>query len=262
MRDIQSDRDFRGIPLKKVGVKGLRYPIKLKDKNNKFQNTIAIVNMYVDLPHYFRGTHMSRFVEIINKHQMKIDPKHMGVLLTDLKKSLNAEVAHIEFYFPYFLKKFSPVSKLESYMSYDCSFIVSKAKEIDFITTVKVPVHSLCPCSKEISNYSAHNQRGFVTISIRNRKMIWLEELIEIAENSASMPLYSLLKREDEKYVTEHAYDNPKFVEDIVRDVALKLDTIPDIFWYRIEVENMESIHNHNAYACTERGVANAYKID
>jgi GTP cyclohydrolase I len=254
MRDIQNDRDFRGIALKKVGVKGLRYPIKLKDRNNKFQNTISIVNMYVDLPHYFRGTHMSRFVEIINKHQMKIDPKHMGVLLTDLKNTLNAEVAHIEFHFPYFLKKLSPVSKMESYMSYDCSFVVSKSDKLDFIMTVKVPVHSLCPCSKEISDYGAHNQRGFVTISIRNTKMIWLEDLIEIAENSASTPLYSLLKREDEKYVTEYAYNNPKFVEDIVRDVALKLDSVSEIFWYKIEVENMESIHNHNAYACTERG--------
>jgi GTP cyclohydrolase I len=253
MRDVQNDRDYRGIPLKKVGVKGLRYPIKLKDRNSKFQNTVAIVNMYVDLPHYFRGTHMSRFVEIINRHRMKIDPKHMDVLLEDLKKSLSAEVSHIEFYFPYFLKKESPVSKMESYMSYDCSFLVSKSDTLDFITSVKVPVHSLCPCSKEISDYGAHNQRGFVTISIRNNKMVWIEELIDLAEKSASMPLYSLLKREDEKYVTEHAYDNPKFVEDIVRDIAIHLDKRPEILWYRIEVENMESIHNHNAYACTER---------
>ncbi len=253
MRDVQSDKDFRGIPLRKVGVKGLRYPIKLKDRNNKFQNTIAIVNMYVDLPHYFRGTHMSRFVEVINRHQMKVDPKHMGILLEDLKQSLKAEVAHIEFHFPYFLKKLSPVSKMESYMSYDCSFVVSKGLDIDFVTTVKVPVHSLCPCSKEISTKGAHNQRGFVTISIRNNKMVWLEELIDIAETSASMPLYSLLKREDEKFVTEKAYDNPKFVEDIVRDVAIKLNERSEILWYKIEVENMESIHNHNAYACTER---------
>jgi GTP cyclohydrolase I len=253
MRDVQNDRDYRGISLKKVGVKGLRYPIKLKDRNNKFQNTVAMVNMYVELPHYFRGTHMSRFIEVINRHRMKIDPKHMDVMLEDLKKSLNAEVSHIEFQFPYFLKKESPVSKLESYMSYDCSFFVSKSDILDFVTSVKVPVHSLCPCSKEISDYGAHNQRGFVTISIRNNKMIWIEELIDLAEKSASMPLYSLLKREDEKYVTEHAYDNPKFVEDIVRDIALQLDKRSDILWYKIEVENMESIHNHNAYACTER---------
>ncbi len=254
MKDIQNEPDFRNIPINKVGVKNLRYPITVLDKTNKIQQTIASINMYVNLPHNFRGTHMSRFIEILNQHHHKFHIDTMGEILDEMKQKLNAEEAHMEVSFPYFIEKFAPVSKSSGLMEYQCRYEGSLSTDADFIIGVKVPVTSLCPCSKEISDFGAHNQRSVISIQVRYTDFIWFEDLISIAEQSASSELYSLLKREDEKFVTEEAYNNPMFVEDIVRNLSQNLNNIKNITWYRVESENFESIHNHNAYASIERG--------
>ena len=224
MQDIQSQRDERNIPIDQVGVKDLTYPIILLDRENEVQQTIASINMYVNLPHNFRGTHMSRFVEILNKHHHKLQIDTIGSLLEDMKKKLQAEESHIEMFFPYFLEKEAPVSKSKSMTEYKCSFTGKLDQNIDVVLGVKVPVTTLCPCSKELADEGAHNQRSVVSIKIRYKELVWIEELIEMAEQAASSPVYSLLKREDEKFVTEQAYNNPKFVEDIVRNLALELN--------------------------------------
>ncbi len=253
MRDVQNSPDPRNTPIDKVGIKGIRYPIVVLDKKNKKQATVADVSMYVNLPHHYRGTHMSRFVEVLNRFKGEISYKTLGVILQSIKERLNAEESHIEFSFPYFMKKKAPVSGQESIMSYQCLIAGSYGTHLNITTKVSVPVHTLCPCSKEISDYSAHNQRGYVTITIGMTKFIWIEDIIAIAEESASSPLYSLLKREDEKYVTEHAYDNPRFVEDVVREVSIRLNKLNGLRFFAVEAENMESIHNHSAYAYVER---------
>lgn len=253
MQDIQSQRDERNIPIDQVGVKDLTYPIILLDRENEVQQTIASINMYVNLPHNFRGTHMSRFVEILNKHHHKLQIDTIGSLLEDMKKKLQAEESHIEMFFPYFLEKEAPVSKSKSMTEYKCSFTGKLDQNIDVVLGVKVPVTTLCPCSKELADEGAHNQRSVVSIKIRYKELVWIEELIEMAEQAASSPVYSLLKREDEKFVTEKAYNNPKFVEDIVRNLALELNTDDRITWYKIESENFESIHNHSAFAMIEK---------
>ncbi len=253
MRDVQSERDYRNIPLERVGVEGLKYPIKVMDRTHGTQPTVGTVSLAVDLPEEFRGTHMSRFLEVLHFYKDYISLNNLEEILDELRNRLNASSAHIEIEFPYFLKKKAPVTGAESYMDYRCKFIATKNREFDFILEVNVPIQTLCPCSKEISDYGAHNQRAEVTIQIRMKKLVWIEELVEIAEESASSPLYALLKREDEKYVTEHAYDNPKFVEDVVRDVAMKLEANERIIWYYIMVKSFESIHHHNAYACLRR---------
>ena len=253
MRDIQNQGDNRNIPIDQVGVKDLSYPIVLLDRENESQQTVASINMYVDLPHEFRGTHMSRFVEILNQHHHKLRIDTIGDVLHKMKDHLKAEEAHIEMFFPYFLEKKAPVSKATSMMEYQCSFTGKLSDYEDFVLGVKVPVNTLCPCSKEISRHGAHNQRSIVSIKIRYRELVWIEELIEMAENAASSPVYSLLKREDEKYVTEKAYNNPKFVEDIVRNLALVLNQDDRVYWYKVESENYESIHNHSAYALIEK---------
>ncbi len=252
MRDIQSEKDLRNIPLKRVGVSDIQYPIRVMDRTNRTQHTIAKISMFVDLPKEFRGTHMSRFIEVLNKHRCDMSIRNIENVLDDIKKALNADESHIEARFPYFILKKAPVSKIESFMNYDCAFIASKKEKMDFILEVNTPVHTLCPCSKSISKYGAHNQRGIVKVRVRMKKLVWIEEIIEITENAASASLYSLLKRVDEKYVTEKAYENPRFVEDIVRNVSLELNKDSRIPYYSVEAKNFESIHNHNAYAFYE----------
>lgn len=253
MADVAKQHDSRMIAIDKVGVKNIRYPIRVLDRANGTQHTVAVFNMYVDLPHQFKGTHMSRFVEILNEHRGEISVENMFDLLREVRRRLDAESAHIEVEFPYFIEKEAPVSKARGMMEYNCRIsATSQNGHRDEIVRVSIPVNTLCPCSKEISAAGAHNQRGVISIAFRMSTMIWIEEIIEIAETSASSAVYSLLKREDEKYVTEHAYDNPVFVEDVVRNVAQKLDAIDGVTWYSVEVENFESIHNHNAYAYIE----------
>lgn len=254
LADVQSREDTRNISIDKVGVKNVRYPISLLDKSKKRQYTIANINMYVLLPSRFKGTHMSRFIEILNKNRDCIDIKNIDSIISQMRKKLNAKKAYIELSFPYFIEKKAPISKIESLMSYDCT-VEALGDENRKITTLKVavPITSLCPCSKEISEYGAHNQRGRATVSVEFESMIWIEELVKIVESSASCEIYSLLKRPDEKYVTEKAYNNPAFVEDIARNIAVKLQKDKRIKHFSIEVENFESIHNHNAYAFISR---------
>jgi GTP cyclohydrolase I len=208
----------------------------------------------VDLPKEFKGTHMSRFIEVLNAHGDIVHVENIEHILHALQSKFQAATSHLEMEFPYFMRKKAPVSGKESLMDYVARFDAAACgREMDFVLTVKAMVTTLCPCSKAISSYGAHNQRGEVTVQIRSNKVVWIEELIEIVEASASSELYALLKREDEKAVTERAYDNPVFVEDLVRNASLKLNAHPNVAWYKVEAENHESIHNHNAYACIEK---------
>lgn len=254
MRDVQSEKDHRNIPINMVGIKGLKYPIIVMDRTNKRQHTIGTFNLFVDLPKDFRGTHMSRFVEVLDRHNMKVTPKNMEAILDDMREALKATVAHVTVDFPYFIRKSAPISGIESYSSYNCGFISTKNKEFDFILKVEVPVLTVCPCSKEISDRGAHNQRAMVSVQVRMNSLVWIEEIIEMVEDAASAPIFTLLKREDEKFITEISYDNPRFVEDVSREVVLKFMSDPRISWYRVEVSSQESIHNHEAYACIEKG--------
>ncbi|MGD9579035.1 MAG: GTP cyclohydrolase FolE2 [Syntrophorhabdus sp.] len=254
--DVQNMSDDRMIEIDKVGVKNIKYPIIVLDKANGLQHTIATIDMYVNLPHHYKGTHMSRFVEILHTNKSMINMKDFPNILREMKDRLNAEAAHLSIHFPYFIKKKAPVSKTESYMEYVCGLsgsmdISNKMKE--FIVSVAVPVNTLCPCSKEISEFGAHNQRGITKVSVRFKKFFWIEDLISVVEKCASSDIYSILKREDEKFVTEQAFENPKFVEDVVRDIAETLSKDTNITWFTIEAENFESIHNHSAYAFLER---------
>jgi GTP cyclohydrolase I len=250
--DIQNQKDDRNIDIDKVGVKDIRYPITVLDKETKTQQTVALINMYVNLPRNYKGTHMSRLVEILNEHDRRISSQNFSDILLTMKKRLNAESAQIEISFPYFVMKFSPVTHSQGMMEYQCTFKGSLNKGEDLVVMINVPINTLCPCSKEISNFGAHNQRGVVRLQVRFERFIWIEDLIKLVEEAAPSDVYSVLKREDEKYVTEKAYQNPKFVEDIVRDIASKLDHDPNITWFAVESENFESIHNHNAYAYIE----------
>jgi GTP cyclohydrolase I len=255
LHDKQSERDTRELRIDKVGVRGLRFPIQVRDKARSVQNTVATIGMFVNLPKEFKGTHMSRFVEVLNAHGNVIHVENISDILRELQKKLNAATSHIEIEFPYFMSKKSPVSRQESLMDYVARFDASACgPEIDFVLTVKANVTTLCPCSKAIAKYGAHNQRGEVTVQIRMKKSVWIEDLIAMIESSASSELYALLKRQDEKAVTERAYENPVFVEDLVRNVALRLNADARVGWYKVEAENFESIHNHNAYACIEKG--------
>ena len=253
MPDLQQSRDERNIPIDKVGVKNIHYPIVVLDKSKDRQHTVASINMYVDLPHHFKGTHMSRFIEILNEHHGEISIEGIDAILLEMKERLEASSAHLELEFPYFIEKRAPVSGARGLMEYQCRMLGSLGEVGDFILGVTVPVTSLCPCSREISARGAHNQRSAVSVQVRYRDHIWLEDLIEWIEACGSAPVYSLLKREDEKAVTEQAYDNPRFVEDIVRAVTEKLQRIENITWFRVECENFESIHNHSAYALVEQ---------
>jgi GTP cyclohydrolase I len=255
LHDKQSERDHRQLRIDKVGVRQLRFPIQVRDKARSIQNTIATIGMFVDLPKEFKGTHMSRFIEVLNAHGSVVHVENIPDILYAMQQKFNAATSHLEMEFPYFMSKKAPASGKESLMDYIARFdATASRKEIDFVLTVKANVTTLCPCSKAIAARGAHNQRGEVTVQIRFSKAIWIEDLIAIIESSASSELYALLKREDEKAVTERAYDNPVFVEDLVRNVAVKLNAHRDVTWYKVEAENQESIHNHNAYACIEKG--------
>jgi len=255
VRDLQSEPDKRKIPIYKVGVNNVRYPISVLDRSGDVQHTVAQINMYVNLPHHYRGTHMSRFLEVISRHSVNLNMKELDKILKDTIKTFQCETAHLEVEFPYFIKKKAPVSMIESPMDYICRVEAQMSTEgkLKLLVEVNVPVHNLCPCSKEISKFGAHNQRGLIKIRVISSKLVWFEELIEIGEKSASAPIYSLLKREDEKFITEKAYKNPHFVEDTAREVARLLNNDSRIQWYSVEVTNFESIHNHNAYACVLR---------
>lgn len=252
--DVQSTRDDRQIAINKVGIKAIRHPVRIKDRSGAEQHTVATFNMYVFLPHHFKGTHMSRFVGILNGHEHEIGVSRFKDMLTEMANRLESDAGHIEMRFPFFVNKRAPVTGVESLLDYDVTLIGDiHGGRPELSIKVVVPVTSLCPCSKEISSYGAHNQRSHVTVEARTRGFIWIEELIDMIESEASSQLYGLLKRPDEKFVTEFAYDNPKFVEDTVRDVARRLDGEPRIAAYRVEAENFESIHNHSAYAMVER---------
>jgi len=251
--DIQSSRDERNIPIDRVGVRGIKYPIVVLDCEKGEQHTIGNFTLTVDLPHHFKGTHMSRFLEVLNEHRAEVSVRGIPKILEALKERLHAERAHLEVTFPFFICKSAPVTEKAGMMEYTAGFIAESNSTDDFVIFLQVPVTTLCPCSKEISARGAHNQRGIVTVRVRTNDMVWIEELIQMIEDSASCDLYPVLKRPDEKWVTEHAYDNPRFVEDMVREVAVRFDRDKRIDWYEIEVENHESIHAHNAYACLQR---------
>jgi GTP cyclohydrolase I len=248
--DVQASPDTRQIPIDKVGIKDIRHPVRVRDRSQGEQHTIAQFNMYVELPHNFKGTHMSRFVEILNNHEPEISVESFRDMLAEMRERLEAQTGHIEMHFPYFINKAAPVSGVQSLMDYQVAF-TGEINGDDSNTNIKVvvPVTSLCPCSKKISDYGAHNQRSHVTVTVRTNKFVWVEDIIDLVEQEASCELYGLLKRPDEKHVTERAYDNPKFVEDMVRDVAARLNADERIDAYTVESENFESIHNHSAYA-------------
>lgn len=257
MYDVQNSSDDRKIGIDRVGVSDLRYPIIVLDRKNKTQHTVADLTLSVSLPHHFKGTHMSRFVEIMNEHRGEVTMRTLPVILHTMKERLDAESAHLDARFPYFLERSAPSSGACGLVDYECYFKgSSNGHGDDFVLGVRVPVTSLCPCSKAISDYGAHNQRGFITIEVRSTSneegqpsIIWIEELIEVAETSASAPVYALLKRRDERHVTMQAYDNPVFVEDMVRNAAAKLRDDPRVAWFRVKAVNHESIHNHSAFA-------------
>ena len=253
--DVQNSNDSRQLAINKVGIKSIRHPVRISDKSGGVQHTIAVFNMYVGLPHNFKGTHMSRFIEIINANEREISVESVEPMLREMVKRLEAETGHIELTFPYFINKSAPVSGVKSLMDYEVTFTAEIREEgkYEFAMKVVVPVTSLCPCSKKISDYGAHNQRSHVTVTAQTNAFVWIEELIQLVESQASCQLYGLLKRPDEKFVTERAYDNPKFVEDMVRDVAGLLNAEVRIDRYAVESENFESIHNHSAYALIER---------
>lgn len=254
MADVQNRTDTRKIKIDKVGVKDIRYPITVLDKANEAQRTVASINMYVDLPHHHKGTHMSRFIEVLSTHRDSISTQSIPVILSDMKNRLDAASAHLELSFPYFIEKKAPVSGALSLMEYACTLggTLDNGKA-DLTVGVSVPITTLCPCSKEISTFGAHNQRGVVNAVVRYNKFFWMEDLIRLVESSCSSEVFSLLKRSDEKFVTEAAYENPMFVEDVVREVAVKLLADDTFTWFSIAAENFESIHNHSAYAFIEQ---------
>jgi GTP cyclohydrolase IB len=260
LADVQNEKDSRGIPIDRVGVRDLRYPIIVMDRTQGQQHTIAEISLSVSLPHHFKGTHMSRFLEVLNHHRGEVTVRSLPSLLRDLQHRLDADAAHIEVRFPYFVEQASPVTGAKGMMDYQCRFLATlQGDDLDFILGVTIPVTSLCPCSKEISDYGAHNQRGHIAVNLRTIKtaygipeIVWIEEIIDLANACASAPVFPLLKRADERHVTMQAFENPAFVEDIVRDAALSLKEDPRVSWFTVQVINQESIHNHNAFAAVE----------
>ena len=251
--DVQGSPDSRRIDIDKVGIKDIRHPVRISDRSGSEQHTVASFNMFVHLPHHFKGTHMSRFVEILNEHERELTVASFREMLREMAERLEAEAGHVDMSFPYFVNKKAPISGVESLMDYQVVLVGDIRDGNPRISIrVTVPVTSLCPCSKQISEYGAHNQRSHVTVTARTRGFVWIEELIDLVEEEASCELYGVLKRPDEKYVTERAYDNPKFVEDMVRDIASRLNADERVDAYMVESENFESIHNHSAYAMVE----------
>jgi GTP cyclohydrolase I len=253
MKDVQSERDYRNIPLKNVGIKNLKWPITVKDKEDGIQHTVASFSLSVDLPSDIRGTHMSRFVETVGELK-SLAPRDIEEMLASLKEKLGARVSYCKAEFDYFIKKPSPVTGIVSPSDVKCCYDAEMGDDFKFFVEVSIPVSTLCPCSKEISEFGAHNQRAVVHIKINMSKLIWIEDIVKIAEESSSTPVFSLLKRKDEKWVTERAYLNPRFVEDVAREAAVMLEELEGVEWYSVYVESIESIHNHNAFAYTEKG--------
>lgn len=256
LKDTQNEPDTRQISIDRVGVKGLKYPIVVRDKAHRSQSTVATIAMAVDLPQEYKGTHMSRFVEALQEEKGRLDVHSAVTLPGKLLERLNAKRAHVEIEFPFFRSKKAPVTGMVGMMDYTARFVIDACagEKGDFVLTIKVPVTTLCPCSKAMSEHSAHNQRGIVTYSVRFKgEPVWIEDLIDLVESSASCPVYSLLKRPDEKWVTDRAYENPVFVEDLVRNIAVSTEKHDVFSWYKVEAENFESIHNHQAYAMIER---------
>ena len=250
IEDVQNTPDNRHLDIDKVGIKAIKHPIVVKDRSGIIQHTNATFSMYVHLPHNFKGTHMSRFVEILNENEREISVESFEDILKEMLERLESKSGYLEMQFTYFINKKAPVSGAESLMDYEVSFIGEVVDgKISNTVRVIVPVTSLCPCSKKISKYGAHNQRAHITLTLQTNGFIWIEDIIEQIEKQASCELYGILKRPDEKYVTEKAYENPKFVEDIVRDIATELKSNKKVSNYIIESENFESIHNHSAYA-------------
>ena len=257
LADVQNEADTRGIHIDRVGVRDLRYPITVMDRSEGWQSTVAELSLSVALPHHFKGTHMSRFLEVLNQHRGEITLRSLPAILRELQDRLDAESAQIVVEFPYFMERPAPITGATGMMDYDCRFRGTLHRDkLDFVLGVRIPVTSLCPCSKEISDYGAHNQRGHIDINLRTAadvdglpKVVWIEELVELADRCASSPVYPLLKRPDERHVTMRAFENPAFVEDMVRDTALHLKEDDRIAWFNVEVINQESIHNHNAFA-------------
>jgi GTP cyclohydrolase IB len=255
MEDVQGRPDERGIPLNHAGVSDLAYPIVVLDRAAERQRTVARIAMSVGLPHHFKGTHMSRFIEVLDAHRGEITMRTLPKMLRDLRDRLDAETARVELVFPYFVEKAAPVTGAKALIDYECAFVAESNGSDSFTLRVRVPVTSLCPCSKAISDYGAHNQRTYVTMDVKAAKgidgesFVWIEELVEIADACSSAPVYPLLKRPDERHVTMQAYDHPAFVEDIARDVAVRLQADPRVGWFRVHVRSDESIHNHCAYA-------------
>ncbi len=254
MKDIQNLADQRGIAIQKVGVADVHLPFCIKTKTGGMQSVLAKIKLTVDLPEQYKGTHMSRFIEALSDWSQKpVSYREMEQILNDIMNRLDAQSAHIDIFFKYFIEKTAPVTGLKSLLDYDCLFSgnLTQGGHMEFILGVNVPFTSLCPCSKEIAEYGAHNQRGLMKVKIKHQpgRFIWIEDLVSIMEAESSCPVYPLLKREDEKYVTEKAYNNPKFVEDVLRDLVLTLRKLHGVCWFEVECENYESIHNHNAYA-------------
>ncbi len=248
--DVQSAPDSRKLAIDQVGIKAIRHPVRIQERSGEAQHTIATFNMYVGLPHHFKGTHMSRFVQILSEQEREITVDSFRAMLKDMVQRLEAEEGRIEMSFPYFIEKTAPVSGVKSLMDYEVTMVGEVVDGRQILTLkVLVPVTSLCPCSKKIAERGAHNQRSHVTVTCRINRFVWIEEIVDLVERQASSELYGLLKRPDEKFVTERAYDNPKFVEDMVRDVAAVLNLDERIEEYVVESENFESIHNHSAYA-------------
>ena len=255
MFDVQSRGDQRKININKVGVKNLHYPIVVLDKKNRTQPTVATINMYADLAHHLKGTHMSRFLEVFDQYSSDLSMQNFLNMLDSIKQSLDAREAYAEIAFPYFMEKAAPVSGAKSMLDYICRFIGEVVgDERKFHVGIEVPITTVCPCSKEISERGAHNQRGVVRVKLFFEQFFWIEDVITLIEASASSEVFSLLKREDEKFLTERAFDHPMFVEDVVREVTQKLEACGIFPWFSVEAENFESIHNHNAYAYVERG--------
>jgi GTP cyclohydrolase I len=252
--DVQGSADHRRIPIDRVGIRSIRHPLRVADRSGAVQHTVARLNMYVSLPHHQKGTHMSRFVAILGEHDEVLTVRSLNALMGRMTTRLEADNGFLEVAFPYFVTKSAPISGVRSLMDYEVTLTgMSTPAGAQTLVQVVIPVTSLCPCSKEISDYGAHNQRSHVTVQVRCLGDVWVEDLIDLVEAEASAQLYGLLKRPDEKFVTERAYDNPKFVEDMVRDVAARLDADARVLAYRVESENFESIHNHSAYAAVER---------
>ena len=255
MKDVQKELDSRNIQIDRVGVKNVSCPIIALDHNNRTQSTVATVSMSVMLPREYRGTHMSRFIETLEEFRGRVSPSNLEAFSRRLCEKLNASESSISFEFPYYFRKSAPVSGIESFSKCDINLQAhyTEGKCFDMIISLALNVQTLCPCSREISRFGAHNQRALVSLSVRCSGLLWFEEMIGMIEASASAPLYTLLKREDEKFITELAYTNPRFVEDVLRELAVKLDAENRVLWYKVNVTSMESIHDHDAFAEIER---------